>query len=391
VSRHAALAGDSELAANACLRAAERCLRLFANDEARLFARRGLRHAAVLREERRVPLEIQLRRTAIIARRPPDLENVVESLLELAERAIDLGCVDEARSAYRVIQVLRWEVGRFGDAEQLSASIEGVGRAGNAVERARAMAEAGQCLALLERDMSKAEGLLREASALATKASIEIHHVNSGIGLLRRYRGDLSEARELFSVARGLARLDGDRLAEVEVLTQLVEISLQMGELERAERESRELLRLGERLREGSEHAFARAMWAVVRYARGDASVLPELDAALGALRNHDATHRVATISLHAAEVDLARGDRARALERAREAEALAANLERRNDVVVARALALRASLEASSAAGALESLRALSSEGLSARALQALSQAVASVTATSPRSSVSP
>lgn len=390
VSRHAALAGDSELAASACLRAAERCLRLFANDEARLFARRGLRHAAVLREERRVPLEIQLRRTAIIARRPPDTENVVAVLLQLAERAIDLGCADDARSAYRVIQVLRWEVGRFGDAEQLSASLEDVGRSGDATARARAMAEAGQCLALLERDLPKAEVLLREASTLAAKASLELHLVNAGLGLLRRYRGELAEARELFSVARGLARLDGDRLAEVEVLTQLVEISLQTGELERAERESRDLLRLGERLPEGSEHPFARAMWAVVRYARGDDTVLPELEAALTALRNNDATHRVATISLYAAEVDLARGDRARALARAREAEALAENLERTNDVVVARALALRASSDEARDAAALESLRALSAEGLSARARDALSLAVASLTPASTRSPVS-
>src|SRR5690606_4241262 len=86
VSRHAALGGQSELAANACLRAAERCLRLFANDEARAFARRGLRHASVLGDERRVPLEIQLRRAALFARRPPDTENAVATLLSLAER-----------------------------------------------------------------------------------------------------------------------------------------------------------------------------------------------------------------------------------------------------------------------------------------------------------------
>jgi DNA-binding SARP family transcriptional activator/predicted ATPase len=383
VSRHAALAGDSELAANACLRAAERCLRQFANDEARAFARRGLRHAAVLGDERRVPLEIQLRRAAVIARRPPDTENVVTTLLHLAERAIDLGCVDDARAAYRVIQVLRWEVGRFEEAEQLSASLEGIGRSGNAAERARAMAEAGQCLALLERDIPKAEQLLREASALAAKDSLEFHGVNSGLGLLRRYRGELSEARELFTVARGLARLDGDRLAEFEILTQLVEVAHQDGDLARAEREARELLRLGERLPEGTEHAFSRAVAAVVRYARGDTSSLVELEEALRELRLSDATHRVATIQLHAAEADLARGDRELALVRAREAEALAESLDRTNDVVVARALSVRASVppngESGAANDALEFLRSLPSHQLSARAKRAIALALES------------
>jgi hypothetical protein len=168
---------------------------VFANDEARRFARRGLRHAAVLEDNRRLPLEIQLHRCRIVARRPSDVDSAVKTLLELAERALDLGYADDARAAYRLVSVLRWEAGRFAEAELASARIETIGRAGTLSERARAMGESGQCLALLERDLPKAEALLLEARALATKGSLVLFGVSAGLGVLARYRDRRPGAR----------------------------------------------------------------------------------------------------------------------------------------------------------------------------------------------------
>ncbi|HSQ00550.1 MAG TPA: AAA family ATPase, partial [Candidatus Dormibacteraeota bacterium] len=50
LAHHAALAGDAETAARACLRAAQRCLRLFASAEADALARRGAHYAQALRD-----------------------------------------------------------------------------------------------------------------------------------------------------------------------------------------------------------------------------------------------------------------------------------------------------------------------------------------------------
>jgi ATP/maltotriose-dependent transcriptional regulator MalT len=159
----------------------------------------------------------------------------------------------------------------------------------------------------------------------------------------------------------------------------MVELGYESGELDRAERDCHELVKLGKRLREGSDHAFSRGLSALIRYARSDLSALSELEAALAELRVRDASHRRATLQLHAGELDLARGDAARARERALEAESLARELERKNDVLVARVLAIRATLTLGApradTALALEELGSIPMQGLSARARHALSR----------------
>ncbi len=375
VSRHAALAGDSQLAAELCLRAARRCLRLFANDEARAFTQRGLQHAAVLEESRRLPLEIELRRLAIVARRPSDLEQAVATFSSLAQRALDLGRADDARVAYRAVSQLRWEMGRFADAERVNAQVENVGQGVGQVERARAISEAGHCLAVLERDLPRAEALLLEARALCSKTSLELYVVSAGLGLLHRHRGELAEASRLFREARGRARHEGDRASEFDALSHLVELSYQAGDLATAERDSRELSQLGERLQEGSEPAYSRGLLALVRYAT-EPERRAELEQCLEELRLRDATHRLAALLIYAAELELSRGEAALAAARARTAAGLAENLRRESDVVIARALAARAeaALPLAGPQPWLEALRSASCSHLSARAQRALS-----------------
>lgn len=376
VSRHAALAGDSRLAADCCLRAAQRCLRLFANDEARAFAQRGLQHAAVLEESRRVPLEIQLRSVAMFARRPSDLEQAVSTFLGLAERALDLGYADDARAAYRAVTQMRWETGQFAEAARTNVHVENVGRGAGAAERARAISEAGHCLAVLERDLPRAEALLLEARALCSKTSLQLYVVSAGFGLLHRFRGEAEEAARLFAEARGRARLEGDRASEFDALAQLVELAYQAGDWATAERDCRELLQLGARLPEGSEPAFSRGLSALLRYARVPGA-RAELEACLEELRARDATHRLATLLLYAGELELGRGEAAVAAERAHRAAELAENLQRESDVVLARALAARAeaTLRLDNHQQSLTALRAVPSRHLSARAQRALAQ----------------
>lgn len=200
----------------------------------------------------------------------------------------------------------------------------------------------------------------------------------------RRIAALLSASGREEAIANDVARRDGDRASEVEAFSQLVEIVYESGDLERAARESEELCQLAERVREGSEAALARGLWAVIRCARGDTEAARVLDDAIAELRAKDAMHRLAKILIYAAELDLAAGDPTRARSRAEEAAELAEALERQSDRVVARALAARASLElerdTARAHDLLESMGRSPCSSLSARAESALALLVAQI-----------
>lgn len=81
--RHAALAGQPDVAVRACIRAASRCVELFATKEAESLLRRGFAEVEVLDEQAAVPLTIQLFQVKLAARRPSDAARVIATLKEL--------------------------------------------------------------------------------------------------------------------------------------------------------------------------------------------------------------------------------------------------------------------------------------------------------------------
>jgi len=114
-------------------------------------------------------------------------------------------------------------------------------------------------------------------------------------------------------------------------------LDLQCGRLELALERSRELVALGDKLREGSEEPFARAIAGLCSYAIDDDAA--ELDAALGDLRVADAKHRLAYILTRAALIDSERGRIEVATERATEALGYATLLERATEMLIANAV----------------------------------------------------
>lgn len=228
VVRHAALAGDEGLAASACLAAGTRCLRIFANTEAEILARRGLRHAEALAEPERTMRQIELTRVLIGARRPDDLDAAARDMNVLAERALDLGALPQARLGFQVISYLHWEGGFTTDAQRATMHAEMISRsAGDDGEaRIEALAEAAKCLLILERDLGQAEALVLEADALSTRSGTEISVVPGAQGMLCLHRGELDEAERLLDQARLLARRDGNRAAEFHALEQLAMIEI---------------------------------------------------------------------------------------------------------------------------------------------------------------------
>jgi len=336
LARHAALGQDHALAAEACVQAGRRCLRVFANDQAAMLAQRGLRHARSLHEPESVTRAIELLEVQVEARRPAEIGPVLAELEELGNRSLDLGCAEHARLAFHLLSYLTWETGAWTDARRHMLRAEMASRSADPEDQVAAMAEAARCLVLLERDIAHAHALLKEADARARPLRIEPAAIADGLGLLELHRGALDDAATQFTRAETIASVERNHAMQFYALEHLVAVELERGDFDAASRIVPRLARLAERLRDGSEAPFARAVAALVEHAlhpgRSEA-----LEAALEPLRAVDAKHRLAFVLTRAAMVDVERGELERASDRAEEALELAEILERPSE----RALAL--------------------------------------------------
>jgi hypothetical protein len=343
IVRHAGLSGDDRTAAAACVSAARDCLQLFANAEAYSLSQRGRRYAERLDEPERVERLIELAETACAARRPDNLEEAAREILQLAERAQELGCHDYARRGFHVASYLRWEQGQWLEAQRETMRAEVASRAGNDRDRAAAMAEAARCLLVLERDLEQAETLLAEAGGMSAANGEEHPSIANGMGMLLHFHGALDEAEEEFHRSRTLARSAGDHMSEFNALEKLTELALERQRLEDARRYSTELLDIAGKLRGGSEAPFARALVALTACATGETDGQANLEAAIDELRMVDAKHRLAWSLTRASVCELGRGliDTARA--HAEEALSIDEYLEHASDITITRVALARA------------------------------------------------
>jgi hypothetical protein len=300
LAHHATLSADAGLAARAMVSAGRLSLRFFANDDALTLARRGLQLADKLREPQRVQVEIDLYDVLLSAGPVDDWDAAARTCTRLAEKALDHGALAHARLGYHLAATARWTLGHWSAAREQTLQATRVVRGGHDEAQIVGMAETAKCLVMIERDISQADAMLMEASALAERKGFSHHAIAAGLGMLRFHENRLDEAREHLTVARTLCRSAGDRVAEYQANEYLVMIDFQLGRFEDARERSRDLLALGDKLREGSEEPFARAMAALCEHAVGDAS--DTLDAALADLRIADAKHRLAYILTRAAQ-----------------------------------------------------------------------------------------
>ncbi|MEM7434333.1 MAG: AAA family ATPase [Myxococcota bacterium] len=366
IAHHAGVGGDAALAAEACVVAGNRCLRMFANAEALSHARRGLRFAEALRKPRALQLKIELAQIATAAHTPEDVAAEAARIEALAEEALDAGLSQHARLGFTVVSYLRWQVGAAGDAHRLSLRAEFASRGADDGDRIAGMAEAARCLVKLDRDVPQAEALLLEARALNDRAGRETWAVSDGLGLLRLYGGELSEARTAFENAWTTAKRDGDRLNEFMSLEHLVTVAMHQDDVDGALRYADAIKTIGDKLREGSERPMGRATRALCRYWAGDKSQQRELDEALVQLRDSDAKQRLATVQIDAALIDSARGEHDRARSRAEEALRLSEILDHGTNIARAQWALLRIARETgdevaerkyASALGSIESI----------------------------------
>ena len=178
------------------------------------------------------------------------------------------------------------------------------------------------------------------------------HSIPAALGMLRYHENKLDEAEEFFKEARTLCKSAGERVNEFQANEYLVMIDIERGRFDAAMDRCGALVEIGEKLREGSEAPFARALEGLCRYATsGDAE---SLDTALEQLRIADAKHRLAYTLTRAALLDVERGRPQDALVRAQEALGYAELLERATETMLAH-VALAQARHATNDAAAYE------------------------------------
>ena len=375
VVHHAALANDAVTAARACVAAGKRCLRLFANDQAETFAKRGKWFAEQVPQPEQVKLLIELAQIEVRVRRATNLEDQARELERLAELALDHGCMAHARLAFHVSSYLRWEGGDWSVAERDTLRAELISRVSDPRDRMTALAEAARCLTMLERDLGRASSLLMEATQLADKMGVEDIAIPIAEGLIHEHEGRYPHAVRLFLQALELARRDRDWENEFSALEHLVRVRIDQEEYLEAVSLAEQLAAIAEKLREGSEAPFARVLLWLARYAaagKEDAG----LEQALADLRASDAKHRLAFSLTRIAAVDLKHGRMEWAERRACEALKMAEIVARPSEMALARSLlgqVLIARREYASAQENASLLAQVDARSLSNRASQAV------------------
>jgi tetratricopeptide (TPR) repeat protein len=336
------------------------CLRFFANDDAHSLATRGLKWAEQLPGAERVRLTIDLLDISLAAAPLEDWEAAAQEYVALAEQALDYGALSHARLGYHMASYVRWMHGQWSHAREETLQAERVTRGASEEDHIVGMAETAKCLAMLERDLTQADALLMEARALAKRKRVSHQALPAATGMLHFHRNELAEAEEFFLEARTICKSVGDRVDEFQANEYLVMIDFERGRIDSALIRCKALLEIGEKLREGSEAPFARALEGLCRYAIDDECA--GLDAAADELRVADAKHRLAYVLTRAALLDVQRDRAGQAIQRAGEALACALALERSTDIVLAHVALARAHQAAGDEKAAAEHRAAIES-----------------------------
>jgi hypothetical protein len=379
VAHHAALAGDFAMAASACIRAGERCLRLSAFADALALVRRGTIYVERLADPERTMRSIELLEIAFRAARPACSKEMVDRLADLTARALDLGASRHASIGFYLRAFLSWEDGQPSDVHRISHELARTSRYGSARDRALGLSSAARCLVAIERDLPVAEAMILEAEALAAREGFDPVAVPLTRGQLAAYRGDLDEAVVLLGRAREIARHENDRLEEFLALEHLIDVEIETGSWSEALTHTDELVALGDRVRHGSEGSFARALREVVRFALTPGTTTATIERATDDLAQLDAKQRLASVLTRAAELEVARHAYPAARIHASRAVDLATVIDRPSDLAVSRAILAIAA----HACGAIDEggaqiteLRELAERSLSSRARRSITAA---------------
>jgi hypothetical protein len=374
VAHHAGLGGEDRLAAQACLTAGARCLRLFAQEQTRELGQRGLHHARELPPRERLPLQVELlglQVQALRGHRAHALEaELTRALIEAQAAALS----ETETRAHRFLSLIRYESGDYAGAAQSSLRHAEVGRTGARIEAANELAASARCFALLERDLDRAEALIEEARA-AFGPDAEVVDVFWARGLVRRFDGDSDAAIADLTRAVTLAAQAEMNWEQSDCLMRLALIELERGRPAEALPWCARLAAVASKMGEGYERPVAAALRALARQALGHPAAAAELARALDDLRAADAKSVLSAVTNLCAALALDSGSTA-AEGLAREALAAATAVRQRSQQTIARALLARLAAAAGDGAGARAHVDAAAADLAEPRAISAHARA---------------
>jgi predicted ATPase/DNA-binding SARP family transcriptional activator len=346
VAHHAALGGDAELAATASVAAGERSLRLFAYAEASALAERGMEHADRLARDPRIHLHMALLRIAVHASvAVAGARNREAEISRLTREAQDAGLAADAATGFYLLSFRHHVDGDYAAAHADTLRAAEAGRGGDAATAARALGTTGRCLALIEREIPRAEALLLEARALAEESGVILQDIPWGLGLVRAFVGDYDEAVRHLETAVSLAQTEQDHWAQCECLQRLALIELERGAPRAARARACDMARVAAKMGEGSEAPIAAMLQALTDWMLGEPDADDRVEDAIAVLRRIDAKALLSRALLIAAAIDLDAGYVDRAANRAEEALLAAEVVGRRSEIASGFAIRARVAL----------------------------------------------
>jgi predicted ATPase len=389
IAHHAALGGNDELCARACITAGQRCIRVFANLEAQALADRGRQRLERLATEIRIPLLMGLLRLSIESGGWRVCSREIESeLTRTILEAQSAGLHREVTAGWELLSELHEEIGDTASAQQSMALSEQACRDADPETKARAIARAGRCLAQLEKDMPHAKALLEEAVVLSAPLKLDLPDISLGLGLIRYQEGEHEASERLLEGGWTSAARQQSHWLASESLSRLVMLLLERGRLELASERCADLQPLAAKLGDGSELPFARTLSALTKVARGDGDGAEAIERALAGLRAIDTKGHLAYALNFLANLDLGAGYLERAKARAEEALRAAEAVGRRTEVARARTVLGQVAHRTGAVASASAELEALRDDvdrplGLAATVRRAVLELAVQVDAT--------
>ena len=340
VAHHAGMAGEALLGVRACVIAGNQSLRVFANSDAEVLAKKGLRLVSELEGAERMTSTLDLLRLQFAAR-TPNREEAAAQVRSLAEEALDLGLTGAARLGFQMLSYLRWESSSMADAHENIMQAERVSRASDPEERTAALAQAAKCLVLLERNLGQAEAFAMEADGLAKRAGHRSSAVSFATGMIAAHRGEFDAAVEAFREAYEVAREHGEHLAEFCAVEHWTMLEIDRGRYESALKLAKSVAELGGRVRSGAEGPAGRALLSFAELLCGGAQA-SALHASVEKLRKADAKYELAFLLTRWANHELMRERMEEAELRATDALEVAQAIGRPSDIALARVVLAR-------------------------------------------------
>ncbi|MGZ7078845.1 MAG: tetratricopeptide repeat protein, partial [Thermoanaerobaculia bacterium] len=283
-----------------------------------------------------IPLQIELLYVIVLCRTSlshdrKELFPRIEAVMQEARR---LGLPAAAAIGSQLIAILHEEHHSFGSAGDAAMQSLEWSRGVDPATEMLAVSNTARCLLQIQRDVDRAEALVRDAQALSTRANVEHTELPLALGFLHAHRGEYDRGIYFLERALDLAGREQDHWREWLSMSRLVTIALEQGDPATALLYCQRLDPITAKMSGGSEGPRAEALHALAQMLAGERE---NLDAALELLRTIDSKGDLAFALNFVARQNVDRGDTGAAESAALEALAAAQEVDRPSDAALAR------------------------------------------------------